>query len=162
MAVRNDPSQLTPLYVIAVVIFGGLGYWWVQLDETQRLVVLATVAKAEGTAVTDRIPRDDMPMQVWWMVRHRGAQLGGMAKLLVLCVVIGMVEGGRKRETVQLAGFGLGLFTMGRVVLAAAFLGLFLYLVVPLVMPFVWICCLLSGCLGGASYALMRGMPRVS
>ena len=94
MAVRNDPNQLAPLFVLAVVLAGGLGYWWLQLPEASRLEILATVARAEGTAVADRIPRDSIPMQVWWMVRHRGGQLEGMVRLVALSVVVGTVEGG--------------------------------------------------------------------
>lgn len=162
MAVRNDPQQLAPLYVLAVVLAGGLGYWWLQLPETSRLEVLATVARAEGTAVAGRIPRDSMPMQVWWMVRHRGGQLEGMVRFVVLCVVVGVVEGRRKREITKLAGFGLGLFTLGRVALAASVFGLLGYLVVPLVMPYVGVACVLAGGFGGSCYMLARGLPRVS
>ena len=162
MAVRNDPQQLGPLFVLVIVMAGVLGYWWVQLDETGRLAVLARVARAEGPELAGRIPRDSMPLQVWWMARHRGAQLEGMARLFLLCTVLGMVEGSRKRDATPLAGFGLGLFTLGRVVLAVSVVGLLAYAVVPVVMPFVAAACVLSAALGWASYLLMRGMPRVS
>ena len=148
MAVRNDPNQLAPLFVLAVVLAGGLGYWWLQLPEASRLEILATVARAEGTAEADRIPRDSIPMQVWWMVRHRGGQLEGMVRLVALSVVVGTVEGRRKRESMKLAGFGLGLFTLGRVGLAASVFGLAGYLVVPLVMPYVGSACVLAGGFG--------------
>ena len=162
MAVRNDPNQLAPLYVLAIVLVGGLGYWWFQLPETARLEILATVARAEGTGVVDRIPRDNIVMQVWWMVRHRCGQFEGMARLVVLCVVMGALEGRRKRESTKLAGFGLGLFTLGRVALAVSVLVLLGYLVVPLIMPYVAVACLLAGGFGGACYLLARGLPRVS
>lgn len=162
MAVRNDPNQLAPLYVLAVVLVGGLAYWWLQLPETARLEILATVARAEGTSVAGRIPRDSIPMQLWWMVRHRGGQLEGMVRLVALCLVVGGLEGRRKRESVKLAGFGLGLFTLGRVLLAASMLGLMGYLVVPVVMPYVWVACVLSSGFGGSCYLLARGLPRVS
>ena len=162
MAVRNDPQQLGPLFVLVIVMAGALGYWWVQLDETGRLAVLARVARAEGPELAGRIPRDSMPLQMWWMARHRGAQLEGMARLFLLCTVLGMVEGSRKRDATPLAGFGLGLFTLGRVVLAVSLVGLLAYLSVPVVMPFVAAACVLSAALGWATYLLMRGMPRVS
>ena len=162
MAVRNDPQQLGPLFVLVIVMAGALGYWWVQLDETGRLAVLARVARAEGPELAGRIPRDSMPLQMWWMAQHRGAQLEGMARLFLLCTVLGMVEGSRKRDATPLAGFGLGLFTLGRVVLAVSVVGLLAYLSVPVVMPFVAAACVLSAALGWASYLLMRGMPRVS
>ena len=162
MAVRNDPQQLGPLFVLVIVMAGALGYWWVQLHETGRLAVLARVARAEGPKLAGRIPRDSMPLQMWWMARHRGAQLEGMARLFLLCTVLGMVEGSRKRDATPLAGFGLGLFTLGRVVLAVSVVGLLAYLSVPVVMPFVAAACVLSAALGWATYLLMRGMPRVS
>jgi len=162
MAVRNDPQQLGPLFVLVVLMAGGLAYWWLQLDETARLAVLSGVARAEGRELAGRIPRDSIPMQVWWMARHRGAQLEGMARLFLLCTVLGMVEGSRKRDATPLSGFGLGMFTLGRVALALSVVGLLAYLAVPVVMPFVGVACVLSGCLGVSSYLLMRGMPRVS
>ena len=162
MAVRNDPQQLGPLFVLVIVMAGALGYWWVQLDETGRLAVLARVARAEGPELAGRIPRDSMPLQMWWMARHRGAQLEGMARLFLLCTVLGMVEGSRKRDATPLAGFGLGLFTLGRVVLAVSVVGVLAYLSIPVVMPFVAAACVLSAALGWATYLLMRGMPRVS
>lgn len=162
MAVRNDPQQLGPLFVLVVVMAAALGYWWLQLDEAGRLAVLARVARAEGPELAGRIPRDSMPLQVWWMARHRGAQLEGMARLFLLCTVLGMVEGSRKRDATPLAGFGLGLFTLGRGVLAVSVVGLLAYTAVPVVMPFVAAACVLSAGLGWASYLLMRGMPRVS
>lgn len=162
MAVRNDPQQLAPLYILALVLVGGLGYWWLQLPETARLEILATVARAEGTEVAGRIPRDSIPMQLWWMVRHRGGQFEGMLRLVVLCLVVGGLEGRRKRESVKLAGFGLGLFTTGRVLLALSVLALIGYLVVPLVMPYVMVACVLASGFGGSCYLLARGIPRVS
>ena len=162
MAVLNDPQQLGPLFVLVVVMAGALGYWWLQLDEAGRLAVLARVARAEGPELAGRIPRDSMSLHMWWMARHRGAQLEGMARLFLLCTVLGMVEGSRKREATPLAGFGLGLFTLGRVVLAVSGVGVLAYLAVPVVMPFVAAACVLSAALGWASYLLMRGMPRVS
>ena len=162
MAVRNDPQQLGPLFVLVVVMAGALGYWWLQLGEPQRLVVLSRVAQAEGRELAGSIPRDNMAQQVWWMARHRGAQLEGMARLLLLCTVLGMVEGSRKRDATPLSGFGLGLFTLGRVALALSVVGLLAYAVVPVVMPFVGAACVLSAALGWSSYLLMRGMPRVS
>ena len=162
MAVRNDPQQLGPLFVLVVFMAGALGFWWLQLSEAQRLVTLESVARAEGPALAGRIPRDSVPQQMWWMARHRGAQLEGMARLFLLCAVLGMVEGSRKRDATPLAGFGLGLFTLGRVVLAVSVVGLLAYAVVPVVMPFVAVACVLSASLGWASYLLMRGMPRVS
>ena len=96
------------------------------------------------------------------MARHRGAQLEGMARLFLLCTVLGMVEGSRKRDATPLSGFGLGLFTLGRVALALSVVGLLAYAVVPVVMPFLGAACVLSAALGWSSYLLMRGMPRVS
>ena len=162
MAVRNDPQQLGPLFVLVVVLAGVLGYWWLQLDEAGRLGVLSRVARAEGPELAGRIPRDNMALQVWWMARHRGAQLEGMARLFLLCTTLGMAEGSRKRDVTPLSGFGLGLFTLGRVVLAVSVVGLVAYAAVPVVMPFVPVACVLSAALGWASYLLMRGMPRVS
>ena len=162
MAVRNDPQQLGPLFVLVVFMAGALGFWWLQLSEPQRLVTLESVARAEGPELAGRIPRDSVPQQMWWMARHRGAQLEGMARLFLLCAVLGMVEGSRKRDATPLAGFGLGLFTLGRVVLAVSVVGLLAYAVVPVVMPFVAVACVLSAALGWASYLLMRGMPKVS
>ena len=163
MAVRNDPQQLGPLFVLVVVMAGALGYWWLQLDEAGRLAVLSRVARAEGPELAGRIPRGSMPMQVWWMVRHRGAQLEGMARLFLLCTVMGMAEGSRKRDATPLAGFGLGMFTLGRVMLAVSGRrGCSPTLAVPVVMPFVGAACVLSAALGWSSYLLMRGMPRVS
>ena len=162
MAVKNDPQQLAPLYVLAVVFVGGLGYWWFQLPETARLEILAVVARSEGTEVAGRIPRDSIPMQLWWMVRHRGGQLEGMFRLVVMCAVVGGLEGRRKRESVKLGGFGLGLFTMGRVLMVVSLLVLMGYLVVPLVMPYVMVACVLASGFGGSCYLLARGLPRVS
>ena len=162
MAVRNDPQQLGPLFVLVVVMAGALGYGWLQLGEAGRLAVLAQVARAEGPELAGRIPRDSMALQVGWLARHRGAQLEGMARLFLLCTVLGMVEGSRKRDATPLAGFGLGLFTLGRVVLALSGVGVLAYTVVPVVMPFAAVACVLSAGLGAASYLLMRGMPRVS
>ncbi len=162
MAVRNDPQQLAPLIVVALVLAGGLGYWWLHLEEARRLHVLATIARAEGAQLAGRIPRDGVSRQAWWLARHRGVQLAGMARLFLLCAALGMVEGSRRREATRLAGFGLGLFTLGRVVLAASVLGLLAYAVAPVVMPFVGVACALSAGLGGAGYLLTRGRPRVS
>ena len=162
MAVRNDPQQLGPLFVLVVFMAGALGFWWLQLSEPQRLVTLESVARAEGPELAGRIPRDSVPQQMWWMARHRGVQLEGMARLFLLCAVLGMVEGSRKRDATPLAGFGLGLFTLGRVVLVVSVVGLLAYAVVPVVMPFVAVACVLSAALGWASYLLMRGMPKVT
>ena len=162
MAVRNDPQQLGPVFILVVVMAGALGYWWVHLGEAPRLTVLARVAQAEGAAFAGRIPRDGMALQLWWMARHRGAQLEGMARLFVLATVLGMVEGSRRRDATPLSGFGLGLFTLGRVALALCVAGLLAYVAVPVVMPFLAAACVLSAGLGAASYLLTRGMPRVS
>ena len=162
MAVRNDPEQLGPLFVLVIFMAGALGYWWLQLTEPQRLAILESVARAEGPQLAGRIPRDGMAQQMWWMARHRGAQLEGMARLFLLCTVLGMVEGSRRREATPLSGFGLGVFTLGRVVLAVSLVGVLAYAAVPVVMPFVAVACVLSAALGWASYLLMRGMPKVS
>lgn len=162
MAVRNDPEQLGPLFVLVVVMAGALGYWWLQLGELQRLAVLENVARAEGPRLAGPVPRGGMGLQMWWMAQHRGAQLEGMARLFLLCTVLGMVEGSRRRDATPLSGFGLGMFTLGRVMLAVSVAGVLAYAAVPVAMPFVTVACVLSGTLGLASYLLMRGMPRVS
>ena len=162
MAVRNDPEQLGPIFLLVILMAGALGYWWLNLGEGQRLAVLARVARVEGPELAGPVPRDGMALQVWWMARHRGAQLEGMARLFLLCTVLGMVEGSRRRDATPLSGFGLGLFTLGRAVLALSVAALLAYVAVPVVMPFLGAACVLSTGLGTASYLLMRGMPRVS
>lgn len=162
MAVRNDPQQLGPLFVLALVGLGGLGYWWLQLDEGRRLSTLARVAVAEGPQQVGRIPRGSVGLQAWWLVRHRGAQLSGMARLVALAAVIGLLEGRRRREAAPLAGFGLGQFTLGRVVGALSLGGLLVYVLTPAPMPFAGAAVVLSLGFGLGMYLLARGMPRVS
>lgn len=162
MAVRNDPEQLGPLFVLVIFMAGALGYWWIHLTEPQRLAILHNVARVEGPGLAGPVPRGGMAQQMWWMAQHRGAQLEGMARLFLLCTVLGMVEGSRRREATPLAGFGLGMFTLGRVVLAVSVVGLLAYASMPVAMPFVEVACVLSAGLGLGSYLLMRGMPRMS
>ena len=85
----------------------------------------------------------------------------GMAALLVLAALAGLIEGNARREANALSGFGLRPLKTGRV-LGLVWTGcLVLYFFAPVPLPYVGVSVLLTGLLGVAAYKLARGIRRV-
>ena len=150
----NDDA---PAVLAALVIgLGLLGYGWWQLGDAGRLQWLNTASRASGYGP---VPAGMLP-QLEWLVMNRLDDLQGMAALLALAALAGLVEGNARREAVVLSGFGLRRLQTGRALGLAWLACLVLCLVVPLPLPYVAVAVLLTLLLGAAGFLLAWGVRR--
>ena len=151
----NDNSG--PALGAVLIVLGLVGYGWWQLGDAGRLAWLDNVRRAEGYGP---VPAD-IVAQLEWLAMNRMAGVEGMAALLMLALLAGLLEGNARRETVVLSGFGLRPLKTGRV-LGLVWTGcLVIYFIAPVPLPYVWASVLLTVLLGAAAYMLARGVRRV-
>ena len=106
------------------------------------------------------MPADILP-QLEWLAMNRLRGMEGMAALLMLAALAGLIEGNARREADALSGFGPRPLKTGRV-LGLLWTGcLVLYFMAPVPLPYVWVSVLLTALLGAAAYKLARGLRRV-
>lgn len=154
-AKSNDNSG--PVLGAVLIALGLVGYGWWQLGDSGRRAWLGAVGRAEGYGP---VPADILA-QVEWLAMNRFHGLEGMAALLVLAALAGLIEGNCRRETVVLSGFGLRPRKTGQV-LGLVWTGcLVIYFIAPVPLPYVWASVLLTVLVGAAAYMLARGVRRV-
>lgn len=140
-----------------LIVLGLVGYGWWQLGDGGRRAWLTAVGGAEGYGP---VPSDILA-QVEWLAMNRMRGVEGMAALLVVTALAGLLEGNCRRESVVLSGFGLRPLKTGRV-LGLAWTGcLTIYFIAPVPLPYEWASVLLAALLGAAAYMLARGVRRV-
>ena len=150
----NDDA---PAVLAALVIgLGLLGYGWWQLGDAGRLQWLNAVSRASGYGP---VPAGMLP-QLEWLVMNRLDDLQGMAALLALAALAGLIEGNARREAVVLSGFGLRRLQAGRALGLAWLACLVLCLAAPLPLPYVAVAVLLTALLGVAGFLLAWGVRR--
>lgn len=157
MEKRKDGEDVGPALGALAIFLGLTAYGWWQLGEAGRLAWLAAVGHAEGYGP---VPSDILA-QLEWLAVNRLRGMEGMAVLLMLAALAGVIEGNARREAEVLSGFGLRPLMTGRV-LALVWTGcLGLYFIAPLPLPYVGVSVLLTVLLGVAAYKLARGLRRV-
>ena len=151
----NDDAG--PVLAAVLIVLGLAGYGWWKLGESGRRAWLSAIQHAEGYGP---VPAD-MLGQLEWLATNRLHGMEGMAALLMLAALAGLIEGNARRETVLLSGFGLRPLKTGRVLGLLWTGGLVLYFIAPVPLPYVGVSVLLTALLGAASYKLARGLRRV-
>ena len=151
----NDDSG--PVLAAVLIVLGLMGYGWWQLGDGGRLTWLDAIRRAEGYGP---VPADILP-QLEWLATNRLQGMEGMAALLMLAMLAGVIEGNARREAVALSGFGLRPLKTGRV-LGLVWTGcLVLYFLAPVALPYTGVSVSLAALLGVAAYKLARGLRRV-
>ena len=151
----NDDTG--PVLAAVLIVLGLVGYGWWKLGDAGRRAWLSAIRHTEGYGP---VPADMLP-QLEWLAMNRLHGMEGMAALLMLAALAGVIEGNARREAEALSGFGLRPLKTGRV-LGLAWTGcLVLYFIGPLPLPYVGVSVLLSALLGAAAYKLARGLRRV-
>lgn len=146
-----------PVLAAVAIVLGLAGYGWWKLGDAGRRAWLSAIRRAEGYGP---VPADMLP-QLEWLATNRLHGVEGMAALLMLGALAGLIEGNARREVVVLSGFGLRPLKTGRV-LGLLWTGcLFLYFIAPVPLPYVGVSLLLTALLGAATYKLARGLRRV-
>ena len=146
-----------PVLAAVLIVLGLVGYGWWQLGDAGRRAWLDAIRQAEGYGA---VPSDILP-QIEWLATNRLHGMEGMAALLMLPALAGVVEGNARREFVVLSGFGLRPLKTGRV-LGLVWTGcLVFYFIAPVPLPYVGMSVLLAALLGAATYKLARGLRRV-
>ena len=146
-----------PVLAAALIVLGLVGYGWWRLGDAGRQAWLDAIRHAEGYGP---VPLD-MLAQLEWLATNRLHGMKGMAALLMLAALAGLIEGNARRETVLLSGFGLRPLKTGRV-LGLVWTGcLVIYFIAPVPLPYVGVSVLLVALLGAAAYKLARGLRRV-
>ena len=157
MEKRKDGEDAGPALGALAICLGLAGYGWWQLGEAGRLAWLDAIGRAEGYGA---VPLDILA-QLEWLVVNRLHGMEGMAALLMLAALAGVIEGNARREAEVLSGFGLRPLMTGRV-LGLVWTGcLGLYFIAPIPLPYVGVAVLLTALLGAAAYKLARGLRRV-
>ena len=150
---NDDAAAVLAALVIGL---GLLSYGWWKLGDAGRLQWLNTVSRAGGYGP---VPTGMLP-QLEWLAVNRLGDLQGMAALLTLAALAGLVEGNARREAVVLSGFGLRRLQAGRAFGLAWLACLVLCLVAPLPLPYVATAVLLTALLGVAGFLLAWGVRR--
>ena len=110
MEKRKDGEDVGPALGALAIFLGLTGYGWWQLGEAGRLAWLAAVGHAEGYGP---VPLDILA-QLEWLAVNRLHGTEGMAVLLMLATLAGVIEGNARREAEVLSGFGLRPLMTGR------------------------------------------------
>ena len=154
---RKSNEDAGPALAAVLIILGLVGYGWWQLGDSGRRAWLDAIRQSEGYGP---VPSDILP-QLEWLAMNRLGGMEGMAALLMLAALAGLIEGNARREAAVLSGFGLRPLKTGRV-LGLVWTGcLVLYFVAPVPIPYVGVSVLLTALLGVATYKLARGVRRV-
>ena len=157
MEKRKANEDAGPVLAAVLIIVGLVGYGWWQLGDSGRRGWLNAIRGSEGYGP---VPSDILP-QLEWLAMNRLDGMEGMAALLMLAALAGLIEGNARREATVLSGFGLRPLKTGRV-LGLVWTGcLVLYFVAPVPIPYVGASILLTALLGVAAYKLARGLRRV-
>ena len=157
MEKRKGNEDAGPVLAAVLIVLGLAGYGWWQLGDGGRRAWLDAIRHGEGYGP---VPDDILP-QVEWLAMNRLHGMEGMAALLMLAMLAGVVEGNARREAVALSGFGLRPLKTGRV-LGLVWTGcLILYFLAPMALPYVGVSVLLTALIGVAAYKLARGLRRV-
>lgn len=154
----HDPKPVQLVAIACVCAVGWLAVWWTGLPVQTRMQYLTQIARAEGA--TSRPPVALWP-QVAWLAGHRWQWLLARLALVGLVVVMGLLEGVKRRCRDPHGGFLHGWWTVGVIGLAVC-VGLTLGLCVypwPLV-PSILLPVLLGGW-GLAAYGLAAGRPHI-
>ena len=158
MEKRKDGEDVGPALGALAIVLGLTGYGWWQLGEAGRLAWLSAIGHAEGYGP---VPLDILA-QLEWLAMNRLHGMAGMAALLLLAALAGLIEGTARRQAVALSGFGLRPLMAGRVLVPAVDGGgLVLYGIAPIPLPYAGVAVCLSALLGVAAYKLARGIRRV-
>ena len=154
---RKSNGDTGPALAAVLIILGLVGYGWWQLGDGGRRGWLNAIRDSEGYGP---VPSDILP-QLEWLAMNRLDGMEGMAALLMLAALAGLIEGNARREAAVLSGFGLRPLKTGRV-LGLVWTGcVVLYFIAPVPIPYVGVCVLLTALLGLAAYKLARGVRRV-
>ena len=188
MAVKNDPQQMPIAVVVVLGLLAALVWWWIMaLDEPARRAYLGDIERLERAVVPvpkigaglgrymagTELPfkerlrlRGDKQLEDWlgeffWVVEHRMGCLQGYGFLILQAVLFGLLGGGLQRDRDQMAGFGLGLFTLARLSVLFVMAGFIFYLIVPLPLSRSVGGSLLASCCGLSAWLFSRGRPKV-
>ena len=155
---RNKGNEdAGPVLAAVLIVLGLVGYGWWQLGEVGRRAWLDAVRRGEGYG---QVPADILA-QLEWLAMNRLHGVEGMAALLMLAALAGVIEGNARREAVELSGFALRPLKAGRV-LGLVWTGcLVLYFFTPVALPYTGAAVVLTALLGAAAYMLARGLRRV-
>ena len=156
MEKRTSNEDTGPVLAAIAIVLGMAGYGWWHLGDSGRLAWLAAIGHAEGYGP---VPADMLP-QLEWLAMNRLHGMEGMAALLILAALGGVIEGKARREAEVLSGFGLRPLMTGRVLALLWTGGLVFYCIAPLPLPYVGVSVLLTALLGAAAYKLARGVRR--
>ena len=153
---KKEDNEAAAVLAFLAILLGLLGYWWWQQGDAGRLAWLSAVGGAEGYGPAPR----DMLSQLEWLAMNRLRGFEGMAALLLLSGLAGLVEGNARREALALSGFGLRPLKTGRV-FGLLWTGcLVLWFVAPVPLPYAGVSTVLSVLLGLSAYKLARGVRR--
>lgn len=150
-------EDLSPVLGLGVMVFGALGFWWWQLGHRARMDWLSSIGRASGYGP---VPKD-MVAQIEWLVMHRMDDFYGIFPLLILAATAGVLEGGARRATQALSGFGLMRLKLGRGLLLTWLLLVVLSIGIPVAVPYSVVAAVLAMFLFGAMYNVGRGWRRV-
>ena len=156
MEKRKDGEDVGPALGALAIVLGLAGYGWWQLGEAGRLAWLAAIGHAEGYGP---VPVDILA-QLEWLAMNRLRGMEGMAALLLLAALAGLIEGAARRQAVTLSGFGLRRLKFGRGLLVLWLVLVLLTIGAPVALPFGLVGGLLALFLFSAMYNLGRGLQR--
>ena len=163
----QDPQQMPGVMVVLFIFLMSGGLWWYSLPDDSRREYLVYTRAVDGIeAPVPLALRGDqrwatMGKEAMWLIEHRARRLEGMMLFFLQVFVAVLVEGMVRRRRVPMSGFGLGMFTAGRIIgVCWVFLVAF-YMVTPYPVPLFATVAVLGGLLGLAGYVLSRGMPRI-
>ena len=100
-----------PVVGAVFIVLGLVGYGWWQLGDGGRRAWLDAVRRAEGYGP---VPMDILP-QLEWLATNRLHGMEGMAALLLLAALAGVIEGSARREAEALSGSACAPKKTGRV-----------------------------------------------
>ena len=153
---KGNEDVLAVLGLLAMG-FGALAWWWWKQGDEGRIALLWPIAYGAGYGP---IP-EGLIEQVGWLAMHRLEDLEGMVMAFLVVGVAGLIEGNAKRQSVVLSGFGLRLLRTGRVVLLVWLVGVVLFVLGPVALPYREMAGCLVFLLLCGTFTLARGIRRV-